>query len=313
MKKTLSIAVFALILSANLTAAVFSEFESVSNVSGKYLEIPSGAAASGMGNAYICTAEDAQAFFWNPAGTRALLEKNANSSFFVSHNSWIQDMAVEQLAAVKNFGKAGVFGAGIFYFNAGEMTRTRLDSEGNFIIDGKYSPFALVGGISYSNTLEKNIDFGIAIKYIHDSIDSSAANSMCFDIGFLYRTPLEGLKAAITAKNFGGQFKSSVLGKEISLGTSYSINLYGYRSTFEYNICGKLENNALHRTGLEIKTPYLVAIRAGYQTDNSRETKGLRGITFGAGIDLTGKYIDAAFEPMGESGNAIKVSFGGSF
>jgi len=313
MKKILILTAAVLFAVVPVFSAVFSEYEAVSNVSGKYLEIPSGAAASGMGNAYICTAEDAQAFFWNPAGTRAMLEKGADSSFFVSHNSWIQDMAVEQLSAVKSFGKAGVFGAGVFYFSGGEMTRTKIDSDGNFTIDGKYSPFALSGGVSYSNTLEKNIDYGVALKYIYDSIDSSASHSMSFDLGFLYRTPLEGLKAAITAKNFGGQFKSSVLGKEISLGASYTIDISGYKPTLEYNVCGKLENNALHRAGLEIKTPYLVTLRAGYQTDNSKETSGLRGITFGAGIDLTGKYIDAAFEPMGDSGNSIKVSFGGTF
>jgi hypothetical protein len=202
------------------------------------------------------------------------------------------------------------------YYNAGKEDRTSIDSNGNPIpaVSGStFSPYAVVINGAYSAVMEEGIDFGINLKYLMDSIDGDLAQTLAFDVGVRYHFPfLKDLTLNIVAKNFGGRLNNYILAKEMAFAAAYSFNVADFQITADYDVCGDVDNIPVQKAGIEIKTPYLLVLRAGYQTDNTT-VGGFKNFTFGGGVNISGKYADFAFEPFGDLGNAYKVSFGGDF
>ena len=312
MKRITAAIITIILISAPLMAAT-AVYDNSSAVAGKFLDLPAGAAAAGMGNAYINSSKDAYAAFWNPAGLSNMMREQKQWSMFFSHNVWIMDMMIDHLSIASYFPQYGVFAVNLAYFNAGPIERYNLDSGGLYVENGTYSPFSIMTGLAYSNRLDRDIDFGINLKYIYDDIDGSSAHAWAFDAGIKYFSPLKGLNFGITASNFAGTLNGFMLPKEISFAVSYSAEIHKYGIDAEYNIAGKVNNTPLHRIGLQVATPYLVIIRLGYQTDNSLVEEGFRNMTIGAGMDVDGRFIDFSYEPFGDIGNSFKLSIGGDF
>ena len=61
---------------------------------------------------------------------------------------------------------------------------------------------------------------------------------------------------------------------------AYSFDAADFHITADYDICGDIDNIPVQRAGVEIRTPYLLVLRAGYQTDNTT-VSGFKDITFG--------------------------------
>lgn len=314
MKKTTLILLFCALAACAfaLDADVASSFDDHASFAGKYLNINAGAAGAAMGDAYSCAVSDASAVFWNPSALTGLNSKDAEWNLFISHNLWLADMMLDYVAVAKNFKKAGIFGIGITYFNAGVMEKYNLDANGQAVENGSLAPFALVASLSYANTLEKNLSYGATFKYVLDAIDGNNAQAFIFDAGLKYSAPIEGLAAAVVFKNFGTTLNKENISKEVILGTSYTADISGFKTTAAYEWAGQVSNIPVHRVGLEIKTPAIINLRAGFHTDNTK-VEGLRNVTFGTGFNIDGKYMDLSFAPFGDIGNSFQLSMGGSF
>lgn len=319
MKKIMILTAILLAAYAGVFAqANIQEFDDSGNVSAKYLDIGSGAAASGMGNAYLGMSVDAGSIFWNPAGLASMQKNDKNWNVYLSQNIWLVDVMnsmITDVAVAKYIKKVGTIGLGISYYNAGEIERAGIDSLGNPIpLSGTYSPYSLAVNAAYAGVLEEGIDFAINLKYLLDVIDGDAAHALAFDVGIRYHFPfLKDLSLNIVAKNFGGRLNKNILAKEMSFSTSYTASLEGYKISADYDISGKVSNYPLHKIGIEIKTPYIITVRAGYQMDNTTLVKGFKNVNIGLGLNFTDKYVDFAFEPYGEIGNSYKLSLGGDF
>ncbi len=287
-----------------------------SAVSGQYSTIGTGAAASGMGNAYMGMAQDAVAIFWNPAGIENISKEDTSYSLFFSHNQWLMSTIVDSFSVATNVKNIGAFAAGFSYFNSGEMERYTMTTQGEPIdMNSTFSTYAFNGNISYANHLDKDVDFGITMKYYLDVMDGSSLSTIAFDAGVRYFvSALKGLSINLVATNFGGEFDGYTISKEVTLAALYNFNIADWGFNAEYDLVGQLNNNAVNRIGLEVITPYLILLRAGYFTENDIIDSGFRDISFGAGLNINSKYnVDFSYEPYGELGNAYKLSFGAAF
>ena len=316
MKKTI-IAAAALLIFANLHASytLLSTNDSL-QVSARDEAIGAGAAASGMGNAYIGAAQDAVSIFWNPAGMVSLDKSEHPYNMFFSHNMWLMNGMVDSLSVAKGFKNIGVFGAAVSYYNSGDMDKYGITDNGAPVnLNSKFSNYAVTAILSYANSLDPNIDFGINAKLIEDTIDTDSMAAFAFDLGLRYNfSYVKGLSINLVAKDFGGQFGNTVILKQVSLGLLYAFSIEDWNFKAEYDLTGVLRDNAINRAGIEVKTPYLVVLRAGYFSDNTGLTSGFRNFSFGAGLELNKMYnIDFSIEPYGELGNAYKMSFGADF
>lgn len=316
MKKIIiTTALLAAFCSFSYGQAEYQDFDKVSTVAGQYLNINAGAAAAGMADAYLGMAKDAAAMYWNPAGLNNMKNEGKDWNFFFSQNIWFMDMGTSNVAVAKHVKKAGVFGASISYFNAGEIERADIDSNGDPIErEDTYTPYSIVLSGGYSNTMDKNLDYGITIRYLLENIDGDTASAYAVDIGARYMFPyLPGLSFNIVAKNFGGVLNGFTLAKELDFSAAYTRKIQDFTVSVDYDICGKINNYPIQRIGAEIELPYMFVIRGGYRTDNTTIEEGLKNFNFGIGLNIADKYVDFAFEPYGSLGNAYKVSFGGDF
>jgi hypothetical protein len=320
MKETIMKKYFlALLIITALYSRAFSivteTYDNSSSVSARYLYMGSGAAAAGMGNAYIGVVSDASSIFWNPAGLAEMQRDNRNWNLYFTQDIWFQDEKVSEAAIAASFKKLGTFALGVSYYNAGAIQRADIDQNYNGILrDGTFAPYSVVINAAYAAMMDEGIDFGINLKYLIDIIDDDMAQALAFDAAVRYHFPfLRNLSVNVVAKNFGGRLNTSTLSKEMDFGAAYNFDIGDFKLTADYDICGRVSNDPVQRAGIVVKTPYLVVLRAGYQSDNTTIDSGFKNFTFGAGMNISDKYVDFAFEPYGDIGNAYKVSFGGDF
>ena len=122
----------------------------VGTTAATFLEIGAGAAANGMGAAFVSRANDASALYWNVAGTAGL---NQNEVIAI-HTNWIADISFDYAGLVLALGDFGNLG---FSFTSLSMpddkVRTVAQPEGT----GEYfSAGDLAVGISYSRKLTRS-------------------------------------------------------------------------------------------------------------------------------------------------------------
>jgi len=315
MKKLLLTFVITTFAFSTALAEDFTFFDDSSGVASKYLDINVGAAGAGMGNAYIGMAKDAAAIFWNPAGLSNMRYEEKDWNFFFSQNVWFMDVLLSHASLAKNIKKLGVFAGSISYFHGGSIdTVEEANGYPIFNSDRTFSPYSFILSGAYSGILDQDIDYGIVFKYILENLDGDIAHAFAFDVGIRYFfTPLPGLAFNIVAKNFAGMMNDFIVPRELTFAVLYTTIIEGYTITADIDVCGKIANNPLVKYGLEIKFPFIVTLRAGYQMDNTTIQEGFKDFTFGVGLNLYGKHVDFAYEPYGELGTAYKFSFGGDF
>jgi hypothetical protein len=315
MKKLIIIAAALTLVSCSIFASL-TVTDNSSVVSGLYSTIGNGAAASGMGNAYMGMAQDAVALFWNPAGIENMKKEDNSYNLFFSHNQWLMSTIIDSLSVATKVKDVGTFAAGFSYFNSGEMERYTTDDAGHPIdMNTTFSTYALNLNIAYANQLDKDVDFGVTVKYFLDDMDGSAVNAVAFDLGVRYFVPIiKGLSFDLVATNFGGEMSGFTISKEMTFAGLYNFSIADWGFNAEYDLVGRLNNSPENRFGLEVKTPYLIVLRAGYYTEDDLIDSGFKDISFGLGLLVNSKYnIDFSFEPYGELGTAYKLSFGASF
>ena len=173
-------------------------------VAATFLEIPVGAAAVGMGSAFVSLANDATALYWNPAGSAWLVQ----SEVLAVHTTWIADTRFDYAAFVLPLEEFGTLGVNFTSLNMDDMKVTTVekpDGTGEYFSAGD-----LAVGVSYAHRLTDRFTIGFNAKYIQQTIWHESANAFAIDVGTIFRTDLiGGLTIGATLTNFGTPMKMS--------------------------------------------------------------------------------------------------------
>ncbi len=107
---------FIFLIAADLLLAQYkSNVSNVATTAAPFLQIGVGSRAIGMGGAFVATANDASAMYWNPAGLGKL---NSAELIFV-HTNWLADITFDYAGVILPLGKIGTLGAGITHTEHG--------------------------------------------------------------------------------------------------------------------------------------------------------------------------------------------------
>src|SRR5437016_5606210 len=172
-----------------------------------FLDIPVGGGPAAMGSAYSALATNAYAPTWNPAGLGFI----SDTEIAGQHLSYLESMNYEYLSLVhaldqqRDSGTHRGLGFSAQYLGSGDITRTDVDSTGNFVNPGgTFSSHYGAYNLSYGQTFNDKLAVGVTGKWINAKIDDVSANAYAVDLGSLYKMN-DKLSLAATLTNMGSK------------------------------------------------------------------------------------------------------------
>ena len=323
--------VLVLFLATGTQAQFDSDVSKVGITAAPFLTIGVGARATSMGGAFVATASDASALFWNPSGIARI--NHAEGIF--SHVNWIADINYDFIGVLLPAGRFGTVGASIISLSMDDMlvrTETEPLGTGEYFQSGDLSL-----ALSYAVNLTDRFSIGFTGKYIRQQIWKETAQGVALDIGTLFTTEFHGMRIGATLSNFGSDMTMSgedlvqyididdqKLGNNDKIFAQLNTDSWPLPLNFQVGLAMELMQNSLHRftiavdaiqptdntesinLGMEYGVREWFFLRAGYRNLFLRD--GEEGVTFGAGASL--KFItriplrfDYAFADFGRLQN----------
>lgn len=167
-----------------------------------FLEIPIGAAATGLGGAYVSIAEDATALYWNAAG----ISRFTQGELAVVHTTWLAETSLDYAALVIPLGTLGNIGLSFTSLNMPDMkvrTVEMPEGTGEF-----FSAADIAVGLSFAKAITDRFSIGFTAKYIQQTIWHESAVGFAIDGSTYFRTDLlNGLVIGASISNFGTSMK----------------------------------------------------------------------------------------------------------
>ena len=264
-----------------------------------FLFLDANARAVAMSGAYTAHATDANALLYNPAG----LARIGRNELTFMHNEYVAGIHQEYLGYADPAG----WGANINYLGFGAVQRTTTANPDGGLGSTSLTDVAL--GAGYARPLSDNVALGGAIKYIREVIDATPVTAGAVDLGILVSVPgQEKLTLGFAAQNMGpaARFSSDVekLPFNLRAGAAYAFGVASHKSVLAFDVTKELSDAVLVSVGAETFLMDSLAVRLGY---NTRERLG-NGITAGVGVPFGPGSIDYAFAPMGQTGQAHRIS-----
>ena len=330
---------FALIATASFAQG--SDVSKVGITAAPFLEIGVGARALGMGGAFVGTADDASALYWNPSG----IARHQNTQLMFMHADWLADMNFDFAGVSVPLGTFGSIGLSLISLSYGEMpVRTENLPEGTGEL---FSAGDLAVGLSYARGLTDRFSIGFNVKYLNQRIWHESAQGFALDFGTLFITGLKGLRIGATLSNFGTDMRMEgkdvlvfhdvdpyIIGNNDRVPANLQTDRWPLPLTFQFGLAMEAFKSPLNRLTLaadaihpndntesvNLGTEYafreMLFLRAGYSSLFLRD--GEAGLTFGAGfanrfVGGVLVQVDYAYADFGRLENVQRFSLSLSF
>jgi hypothetical protein len=280
-----------------------------------FLDIPVGAGPAALGGAYTALANDAYAATWNPGG----LGFTDSMQFSGQHLSYLDTLHYEYLSFAMPLPRSSSctgddcpgsgIGGSIQYLGTGDITRTDVDSAGNFVDPGgSFSSYYTSYNLAYGRSFNEKLSLGVTGKMIAARLDDVSATAFASDLGGMYRMQ-RNLTLAATLTNLGTKLKFLNEGDSLPM----AFHLAGaYQPTPRWLVTSEA---VFPKTGLmsfhlggEWHPLEMLAIRMGYRTDTLKGLSALAGYTAGLGVQVWGQELAYAWVPYGDLGNTHYIS-----
>lgn len=184
-----------------VVAGYGQEVKKVGTASAAFLKIPVGARGAAMGSAFVASADDPSALYWNPGG----LSRNENRALIVDHSPWLPGLSYNFFGVVVPIQGAGTLGISVAALSTQEMDVT---TPANPMGTGeKFDASSIAVGFSFARSLTDRFSIGGTVKYITERIFNCKATGFAVDVGTLYDTPLNGLRLGVSVSNFGTKMR----------------------------------------------------------------------------------------------------------
>jgi hypothetical protein len=318
--RILAVAAAALLLFPAVSEAGFAK---VGTAGAQFLKIGLGTRGAAMGGAFVATADDPSAAWWNPA----CLVRVPGTQVQLTHTEWLEDVRYEAGAVSREFPGIGTIALQFGLLNSGEMDVTTVEQP-----EGTGETFTctdMVAGLSFSRLLTDRFSAGVNFKYVREQWDDISASGLAVDLGTLYNTGFRTLRIGMTIQHFGGELTP---GGEYSSWFSGEDSLkaylpYSLPMTFKLGLAMDVIDRGPHFLTVEVDGIHpndnveqlaigaeywfngIVALRGGYRVNTDEE-----GLTAGAGfrVPVGGNtlLLDYAYADFGRLEMVHRASLG---
>ncbi len=298
----------------------FSQTWSQSNTVYDFLRSDVSARAAALAGSFVTIVNDPNVLFYNPASI-GTLEQSSGSVGFFKH---LLDINSGYVSYGQEFEGIGHFGVGVLYTNYGSFTET--DESDNTL--GTFNAADFAASVCYSNILDENLYYGVALKFIHSSIADARSTGLATDLGILYHVPDTKLNIGASVRNLGKQLSAYVTTKEelpldVSVGASIvprglplllNVNFHKLNESAD-TFADRFRSFAV---GGEFTLSKVLQLRFGYNNEQRKDlqiesTSGLAGFSAGLGITVSEYRIDYALSSLGQIGSLHRISVGTNF
>lgn len=314
-----------------------------------YLMIKPGARAAGSGEAFVATADDATATYYNPAG----LAFQTGKALSMSHTKWLpalaNDLYHEFLAYSWHQEGLGHLGMYIIYMSYGQQVRMSETAE--FL--GTFRSFDTALGLSYGARLSDRSSVGVTIKILHSRLSPKgtaaekgpgSGTSCAVDLGYLHRDLFtQGFSFGVNLQNVGPSItyidagQADPLPQNLKVGFAYQIfqsefNSLKLSADFSKLLVRRTKDNKTDPfykalvtswTDKKLKTEinevitnvgleYWYGSWVSLRTGLNRDTyfgEGKAYVTFGAGLKYRMLQFDMAYMPAPKTPLANNTRF----
>jgi len=308
-----------------------------------FLEIGVGAAANGMGGAFVGLANDASTLYWNVGGIATFTQFEA----ILVHTDWIADTKFDYAGLVIPLGDFGNLGLSFTSLSMADMKVTTVEQP-----DGTGENFSagdISVAISFARSLTERFSVGITAKYIKQSIWHMSSSAFAVDAGTLFKTDLlGGMTIGAVLSNFGTPMRlegrdsryfirvdETKQGSNERIPTNIELDSWDLPLNFQIGVSTQafqsddyklnvsadaiVPNNDYQslNIGAEFSFMDFFSLRGGYNSLFLQDAEG--GLSFGAGVNskmlLSTAIVnfDYAFRDFGKLKNVHSFSVGIKF
>ena len=269
-----------------------------------FLQMPIGSRAQGMGNAFTAIPSHIDGLYYNPASSAF----SSRPAMMLYHSSWLEDISIENISFLYPHVANFAFSTGLSYLHLPEIDEYEIDVTGDAVKGGTFQIYNLISNIGVSYQATEAFSAGIQIKYFQERIADVVASGVAFDLGVLYRLPVEYLSLGIAVQNLGPKLKYDLYKENLPLtyrfGIAYQLPYNPF--TFAVDVVKISEEQWKIYPGLEIEVLNGLAFRGGYQFQKDIGA----GYNVGIGFEFLENYsLNYVYSPYGILGNTHRAEF----
>jgi long-subunit fatty acid transport protein len=276
-----------------------------------FLNLPVGARATAMGQAFGSIPNDIQGLVYNPASLATM----AASQVSFQHLSYVEDVTQEAFS----FGHAGrqeemSWGFSSNYLRVADITRTVATPSGTgdgYTEAGTFSTYDLALGLSAAGPVTDELKVGGTVKFIRESLVDASANAGAIDLGGVYRLNDEhSWNVGVAMQNFG--MASKFADAAVKLPTSFRVGISGQPFSqwlLATDYLKRVDTGGEFDVGIEVTPRRFISLRMGYRYQLTRpDLGGFSDFSAGIGLRHNRMSFDYAFIPLGDLGMTHRLS-----
>lgn len=270
-----------------------------------FLQMNIGSRAQGLGNAFTAVSGDINGIYYNPAISAFAFRP----TLMLYHAQWFEDISIENVSFlfpnVNNF----AFSIGLSYLHFPDIEGYDINLiTGEAIPLESFQVYNFISQLGISYKASRAFSIGIQAKYLIEKIENVSASGFAFDIGLLYKLPVDFLSFGASVQNLGPNIKYEMQKEKLPLtyrlGLAYQIPYS--RVLFSVDGVKIIDEDWRIHPGVEVGLIQNFTLRAGYQFQQDIGD----GYNFGFGINFMDDYnINYVFAPYGELGSTHRAEF----